>query len=105
MAKFELLLHGGNTYEEILGISQERIDEIDKCIQSTISKSRISTQPEALQIVCSHCDNINELVYWVYLTGKQHGEYEALFYGPGNVGLRMTEDGGVSLISNFFKKG
>jgi hypothetical protein len=97
MSQFVLDLKEGTTFEEIMSVSPARTNELADAILAEITSTNIKTQPEALQIICKHCRNLNELAYYIFLSGKQFDANDVAQRGPGFMSLRRTQDGGLSL--------
>jgi hypothetical protein len=97
MEKFILDLHPGDTFEAILEISESRKKALTAAIDADLNATKPATQPEGLQIICKHCRTLNELVYYVFLSGKQFGAYEAFERGNGFMNFGPAPNGGVGL--------
>lgn len=87
MQKFNLELKAGNTIEEMMSIFPERQKELASLIKSSMESVLPQTTPDMFQIVCGHCQNLNELVYYIFCVGENFGLDQAMKGGYMSLGL------------------
>jgi hypothetical protein len=92
MAKFVLELKDGNTVEEVMSIDAKRQKELADLVTAEIKSTSPRTKPEIFQIICKHCQNLNELVYYIFCVGHKIGFDQAGQDGFMNLGRAPNGD-------------